>query len=43
VVPDERATIRHEQAVDSKLFFLLLEIYLSLRLEDFKDTMAEKR
>ena len=39
----KRATIRHEQAVDSKLFSLLLGIYLSLRLEDFKDTMTEKR
>ena len=39
----KRATIRYEQAVDSKLFSFLLEICLSLRLEDFKDTMTEKR
>lgn len=39
----KRAIVRPEQAVDSKLFSLLLELYLSLRLEDFKDTMTEKR
>ena len=38
----KRATVRHEQAVDSKLLSLLFEICLSLRSEDFKDTMTEK-